>query len=123
MAATELRLVASAAGAARTECGWLVGHLALTGLVGWFAWHGVAGVWPAALWVLVGVVGGDAVMVARSAVAAVREWARLRRSGAYRAYLVALDVAEEQAHEAYRQACRVERAAARGAVWIGRGAR
>jgi membrane protein DedA with SNARE-associated domain len=113
-AMTETRIVASAAGTARTECGWLVGHFALTALVGWFAWHGVAGVWPALLWVLVGALAGDTVMVGRSVVCAVGQWVRVHRSGAYRAFRVALDVAEQQAHEVYRHARRVERTGAGG---------
>lgn len=63
----------------RTETGWLLFHVALTGAAVWLAVHGLDGVPSALFWVLAGAVGSDAVNSAGSTVAAWREHRRLRR--------------------------------------------
>lgn len=64
---------------ARTETGWLIFHMALTGAVVWLAVHGIDPVPPALWWALAGAIGGDTLNSARSTVAAWREYRRLHR--------------------------------------------
>lgn len=72
------RVLAEVVDHARTETGWLLFHVALTGAVVWLAVHGIDGVPSVLFWVLAGAVGSDALNSVGSTVSAWREHRRLR---------------------------------------------